>query len=76
MIDFERDRVDLAIRYFNGKDPTLDVALLCSDEARLYCSPEYAAKLHLKRQMTCVEPPCCTQRCSRIGYRGFGSSAR
>ena len=48
MIDFERDRVDLAIRYFNGKDPTLDVALLCSDEARLYCSPEYAAKLHLK----------------------------
>ncbi|MBF5005729.1 LysR substrate-binding domain-containing protein [Diaphorobacter caeni] len=49
LIDFERDRVDLAIRYFDGHDPTLDVTLLYSDEARLYCSPEYARKLRLKK---------------------------
>lgn len=48
LIDFERDRVDLAIRYFDGHDPSLDVALLYSDEARLYCSPEYAHKLCLR----------------------------
>ncbi|PIG09116.1 LysR substrate-binding domain-containing protein [Comamonas sp. 26] len=48
LIDFDRDRVDLAIRYFDGHDPSLDVALLYSDEARLYCSPEYARKLRLK----------------------------
>jgi LysR family glycine cleavage system transcriptional activator len=49
LVDFERDRVDLAIRYFDGKDPTLDSTLLHQDEARLYCSPEYARKLDLQR---------------------------
>lgn len=48
LIDFERDRVDLAIRYFDGRDPNLEVVLLYCDEARLYCSPEYASKLHIK----------------------------
>ena len=48
LIDFERDRVDLAIRYFDGKDPTLESALLYRDEARLYCSPSYAKKFRLK----------------------------
>ncbi|QXI26297.1 LysR substrate-binding domain-containing protein [Pseudomonas vanderleydeniana] len=48
LIDFERDRVDLAIRYFDGVDPSLDSTLLYRDEARLYCSPEYAAKLNLQ----------------------------
>jgi LysR family glycine cleavage system transcriptional activator len=49
LIDFERDRVDLAIRYFDGNDSALDVTLLYSDEARLYCSPEYARKVDLKK---------------------------
>jgi LysR family glycine cleavage system transcriptional activator len=48
LIDFERDRVDLAIRYFDGNDPSLDSTLLYRDEARLYCSPDYARKLKLK----------------------------
>lgn len=48
LIDFERDRVDLAIRYFDGNDPLLDSTLLYRDEARLYCSPAYARKLKLK----------------------------
>jgi LysR family glycine cleavage system transcriptional activator len=49
LTDFERDRVDLAIRYFDGHDPLLDSTLLYHDEARLYCSPSYARKLKLKR---------------------------
>jgi len=45
--DFERDRVDLAIRYFNGEDATLDATLLYRDEARLYCSPNYVKEHRL-----------------------------
>lgn len=48
LVDFERDQIDLAIRYFDGEDCSLDVTLLYGDEARLYCSPEYANKLSLK----------------------------
>jgi len=48
LADFNRDRVDLAIRYFNGTDPELAAELLHRDEARLYCSPAYAKKLKLK----------------------------
>lgn len=47
LIDFERDRVDLAIRYFDGKDPTLQADLLYADEARLYSAPDYIARLNL-----------------------------
>lgn len=47
LADFAREPADLAIRYFDGHDPQLDVRLLCRDEARLYCSPAYAARLHL-----------------------------
>jgi len=46
--DFERERVDLAIRYFDGEDGALESALLCRDEARLYCSPAYVKKHRLK----------------------------
>ncbi|NAO28809.1 LysR family transcriptional regulator [Pseudomonas syringae pv. dysoxyli] len=49
LMDFERDRVDLAIRYFDGNDSLLDSTLLYADEARLYCSPAYARKYKLKR---------------------------
>lgn len=46
--DFERDRVDLAIRYFDGEDASLESALLCRDEARLYCSPAYVNENHIE----------------------------
>ena len=48
LINFDRDRVDLAIRYFDGTDPALESTLLYRDEARLYCAPSYAKKHRLK----------------------------
>ncbi len=48
LADFNRDRVDLAIRYFDGRVSELASELLYRDEARLYCSPGYARKLKLK----------------------------
>lgn len=47
LVDFERESVDLSIRYFNGQAPNLDASLLFKDEARVYCSPEYAKALNL-----------------------------
>lgn len=49
VLDFEYDAVDLAVRYFDGVDRQLTVQLLCTDEARAYCSPAYAKKWNLKR---------------------------
>ena len=49
LIDFERDAIDLAIRYFDGRDQNLDATLLWQDEARVYCRPDYAASLSLQR---------------------------
>lgn len=46
-VDFEREVVDLAIRHFNGKGANLDASLLFKDEARAYCTPEYAAAMRL-----------------------------
>lgn len=46
-VDFERSGVDLAIRHCDGKDAILDASLLFRDEARAYCTPEYAAALRL-----------------------------
>lgn len=42
-VNFEREPVDLAIRYFDGNDPHLESTLLFQDEARVYCSPGYAS---------------------------------
>lgn len=47
-VDFEREAVDLAIRHFNGKGANLEASLLFKDEARVYCTPEYAAKMRLR----------------------------
>lgn len=47
LTDFASEPAGLAIRYFDGKDPQLEAALLCRDDARLYCSPDYAARLNL-----------------------------
>jgi len=41
--------VDLAIRYFGGDDPALEASLLHQDEARVYCSPGYAARHRLRK---------------------------
>ena len=48
LADFNRDRVDLAIRYFDGTVSEFTAELLYRDEARLYCSPAYAKRLKLK----------------------------
>ncbi len=45
LVDFDQENIDLAIRYFDGKAPHLDVTLLFGDEARVYCSPAYASKM-------------------------------
>lgn len=47
LADFDHDTVDLAIRYFDGKDPHLAVQLLYRDEVHLYCSPRYRATIAL-----------------------------
>lgn len=47
LVDFEHEAIDLAIRYFEGNDPNLDSTLLFKDEARVYCSPQYAQALQL-----------------------------
>lgn len=47
-VDFERESIDLAIRYFDGQAANLDATLLFEDEARVYGSPEYVAGLGLQ----------------------------
>jgi LysR family glycine cleavage system transcriptional activator len=49
LVDFAGEPVDLAIRYFDGIDPQLDVHLLFSDEARVYCTAAYAQQLDLQQ---------------------------
>ena len=49
IVDFEREAVDLAIRYFNGIDPKVESTLIFKDEVRVYCTPEYAEKMKLKK---------------------------
>jgi LysR family glycine cleavage system transcriptional activator len=48
MVDFELQSFDLAVRYFDGNAPDLQVQLLHPDEARVYCSPSYSKRLKLK----------------------------
>ena len=47
LIDFDQGAVDLAIRHFDGKDASLQADLLYHEEARLYCSPQYARQCAL-----------------------------
>jgi LysR family glycine cleavage system transcriptional activator len=48
LADFSSERVDLAIRHFDGHAPELDVELLHQDDARVYCTPSYAAQFGLR----------------------------
>lgn len=47
MVNFDTDPVDLAVRYFDGRDTRLAVDLLYRDEVHLYCSSRYAASIGL-----------------------------
>ncbi|GGX88419.1 LysR family transcriptional regulator [Massilia dura] len=49
LADFERERIDLSIRHFDGNDPALHADLLCADEIRVYCSPAYARQHRLEK---------------------------
>lgn len=48
LTDFSSERVDLAIRHFDGHAPELDVQLLHRDDARVYGSPAYLEQLGLR----------------------------
>jgi LysR family glycine cleavage system transcriptional activator len=48
LTDFSSERVDLAIRHFDGHAPELEVELLHRDDARVYCSPAYIAQFGLR----------------------------
>ena len=45
VVDLERESIDLAIRYFDGRAPELDATLLLQDESRVYGNPRYLAAL-------------------------------
>lgn len=49
IVDFGNDTVDLAIRHFNGQDPSVEAHLLYQDQASVYCSPDYAHALRLEK---------------------------
>lgn len=49
MVDFDSEQVDLAIRYFDGQAPELDATLLATDDARVYCSPDYARRANIRQ---------------------------
>ncbi|RGE46931.1 LysR family transcriptional regulator [Comamonas testosteroni] len=59
LADFERERVDLAIRNFDGQSKDLQADLLRADEARLYCAPDYARRMAL-------QSPADVQRCTLL----------
>ncbi|MDH2435332.1 LysR substrate-binding domain-containing protein [Pokkaliibacter sp. MBI-7] len=47
LADFSRDRLDLAIRCFDGRDDSLLSRLLFDDKASAYCHPGYAQSKHI-----------------------------
>lgn len=46
-VDLCTGNYDLAVRHFDGQDDKLHSRLLLSDEARVYCSPQYREQLQL-----------------------------
>ncbi|MFK0310717.1 LysR substrate-binding domain-containing protein [Pseudomonas sp. NPDC090233] len=46
-VDLEAGTFDLAVRHFDGKHADLDARLLLRDDARVYCSPDYQARLQI-----------------------------
>ncbi|WP_116474541.1 LysR substrate-binding domain-containing protein [Zobellella maritima] len=47
-VDFQREAVDLAIRHFDGRDPSLEVHEVFDDQVRLFCAPAYGDALALR----------------------------
>lgn len=47
-VDFMSREIDLAIRYFDNRDTTLNSHLLYPDRIRLYCAPAYQQSLPLR----------------------------
>lgn len=45
VVDFGRDQVDLAIRYFDGQTDSLESTRLFPGKVRAYCSPDYGKHL-------------------------------
>ncbi|MCB1619699.1 MAG: LysR family transcriptional regulator [Thiothrix sp.] len=48
LVDFRQEAVDLAIRYFDGQDASLETELLYQDVVQVFCTPEYARTLALQ----------------------------
>lgn len=48
-VDFHREQVDLALRYFDGNDPALTCELIYHDEVRAFCAPEYRQRMALEQ---------------------------
>ena len=47
LMDFDHDPVDLAVRYFDGKDERLEIVLLYQGQAAAFCAPAYRDRLGL-----------------------------
>lgn len=48
LADFQRESIDMAIRYFDGNDDSLEKVLLCGGQGLALCTPAYRDRLHLK----------------------------
>ena len=48
-VDFHHEPADLAIRHYDGHDPSLESQLMYADEVRLFCSPDYLKKHPLNK---------------------------
>ncbi len=46
-LDFDHDQVDLAVRYFDGKDENLETVLLYQGQAAAFCAPSYRDRMGL-----------------------------
>lgn len=46
-MDFDHDPVDLAVRYFDGKDENLEAVLLYQGQAAAFCAPAYRDRMRL-----------------------------
>lgn len=47
LLDFDHDPVDLAVRYFDGKDESLEAVLLYQGQAAAFCAPSYRDRMGL-----------------------------
>lgn len=48
-VDFQNEKVDLALRHFDGIDKHLTAQLILNDDIRLFCSPSYLKELGINQ---------------------------